>query len=249
MLRRSLVVWLLLVLVLVGPGAAGAADLLAAADKVYDGGGMESFKASLPLYAAAVAAQPENFEAWWKSARAHRNYANEAKKAGLAGWEDVCRDEGRAAMTMGEKAIALDPERPEGHYYYGLSVGIYSDGVSILTALREGLKNKTQASFEKAYALDKTFNEGGPILSLGRFWTVLPWPMQDKDKALGYLREYQASPYFSASAEARVYLAELLLKIGGEAEKTEARALLSEASGSADAYYARWAARLLDEMK
>jgi hypothetical protein len=247
MLRRSLVVCL--VLILAGPAAAGAADLLASADEVYDRGGMENFKASLPLYAAAVEAQPDSFEAFWKSARAHRNYANEAKKADLAGWEDICRDEGRAAMAMGEKAIALNPERPEGHYYYGLSVGIYSDGVSILTALREGLKNKTQASFEKAYALDKAFNEGGPVLSLGRFWTVLPWPMQDKDKALGYLREYQAGPYFSASAEARVYLAELLQKMGGEAEKAEARALLTEASGSSDAYYARWAARLLEEMK
>jgi len=244
--RRSLLIWLSLMLLL--PGAA-AADLLAPADAVYDRGGIENTKAALPLYQAAREAQPESFDVWWKSARAHRNFANEAKKAGLEGWEGICREQGKTGMQLAEKAIALAPERPEGHYYYGLSVGIYSDGVSILTALREGLKNKTQASFEKAYALDKNYNDGGPMLSLGRFWTVLPWPMQDKEKALAYLREYQASPYFANSAEARVYLAELLIEIGGEAEKVEARQLLTQAAGHADAYYARWAQRLLDENK
>ena len=86
-------------------------------------------------------------------------------------------------MGFAEKAITLAPDKVEGYYYYGLSVGIYSDGVSILTALSEGLKNKTQQSFETAYKIDKTYNRGGPMLSLGRFWTVLPWPMNDEDKA------------------------------------------------------------------
>ena len=43
-------------------------------------------------------------------------------------------------MHYAQKAIDLEPNKPEGYYYYGLSVGIYADGVSVLTALREGLK-------------------------------------------------------------------------------------------------------------
>jgi hypothetical protein len=38
-------------------------------------------------------------------------------------------------MKYAQKAGELDPAKPEGYYYYGLNVGIYSDGVSIFTAL------------------------------------------------------------------------------------------------------------------
>ena len=57
-----------------------------------------------------------------------------------------------------------------------MSVVIYSNGVSIFTALAEGLKGKIQSSFEKAYELDKMMVDAGPILSLGRFWSVLHEP-------------------------------------------------------------------------
>jgi hypothetical protein len=68
---------------------------------------------------------------------------------------------------------------------------VSSDGVSVFTALKEGLKDKTQTSFEKTYAIDKMYKEGGPMISLGRFWAVLPWPMRDREKSLQYYREYQ----------------------------------------------------------
>ena len=79
-------------------------------------------------------------------------------------------------MDYAQKAIDLQPGKPDGHFYYGVSAGTYSDGVSIATVFTEGLKNKTQTSSEKAYAY-KTYEQGGPILALGRFWTVLPWPL------------------------------------------------------------------------
>ncbi len=69
--------------------------------------------------------------------------------------------------------------------------------MSIFTALKEGLKDKTQTSFETAYGIDKNFNKGGPILSLGRFWAVLPWPLKDKKKSLEYYREFQTTPFFT----------------------------------------------------
>ena len=142
----------------------------------------------------------------------------------------------------------MEPEGVEGYYYYGLSVGIYSDGVSILTALSEGLKNKTQDSFEKAYQIDKRYNKGGPILSLGRFWTVLPWPLDDEDKALAYFREFQMAGFLDDSDEGQVYMAELLIDIGGKENEAEARRLLETAAQSPTEYFANWAERLLGEM-
>ncbi len=152
-------------------------------------------------------------------------------------------------MKYAEKAVEQRPDKPDGHYYYGLNAGIYSDGVSIFTALAEGLKSKTQSSFEKAYVLDKMYNEAGPILALGRFWAVVPWPYKDKKKALKFYREYQKTRYFNKKVEGKIYLAEVLLELKGKENKEEAKALLKKASRSDEKYFIDWAKRLLRKIE
>jgi tetratricopeptide (TPR) repeat protein len=226
-----------------------AVDYLAEADKIFDQGGLENYKKSIDLYIKAVEQQPDDYEANWKCARAYREYADKAKKAGIEGWKDICARYGKAGMQYAKKAIELRPERPEGYYYYGLNVGIYSDGVSILTALSEGLKDKTQQSFEKAYAINKMYKDGGPMLSLGRFWAVLPWPLRDRKKALAYYREYQQTPYFATNTEAQLFLAELLIQMGGDANKTEAKGYVEKGLQSEDPYFKNWAQQLQTQIK
>lgn len=231
------------------PFAAAAVDYLAEADKIFDQGGVENYKKSIDLYIKAVEQQPDDYEANWKCARAYREYADKARKKGVEGWKDICAQYGKAGMQYAKKAIELKPERPDGHYYYGLNVGIYSDGVSILTALSEGLKDKTQQSFEKTYAINKMYKDGGPMLSLGRFWAVLPWPFRDRKKALAYYREYQQTPYFATNTEARLFVAELLIQMGGEENKAEAKGYLEKGLQSDDLYFKDWAERLQAELK
>ncbi len=225
------------------------ADELAEADKIFDQGGVENYKKSIDLYLKAVAQQPDDYEANWKTARAYREYADKARKKGVEGWEDICAQYGKAGMQYAQKAIELKPERPEGHYYYGLNVGVYSDGVSIFTALREGLKDKTQQSFEKTYEINKMYKDGGPMLSLGRFWAVLPWPMRDRKKSLAYYREYQETPYFATNTEAQLFLAELLIQMGGDQNKAEAKSYVEKALQSDDPYFKDWAERLQADLK
>lgn len=228
---------------------ATAADLIAEADKLYEQGGLENYEKAAEMLKQTVAANPDSYEANWKLARALRYYGNTAKNQMVPGWEDICATYGKEAMQYARKAIDLEPGRPDGHYFYGLSVGVYSDGVSVFTALKEGLKDKTQSSFEKTYEIDKMYRDGGPMLSLGRFWSVLPWPMRDREKALAYLREYQATPYFKDNYEAYVYLAEVLIGIGGDENKAEAKGLLEDALKSEDAYFRDQAGKMLDELK
>jgi tetratricopeptide (TPR) repeat protein len=234
---------------LVYPMYASAVDYLAEADKIFDQEGLENYKKSIDLYIKAVEQQPDDYEANWKCARAYREYADKAKKAGIEGWKDICAQYGKAGMQYAKKAIELKPERPEGYYYYGLNVGIYSDGVSILTALSEGLKDKTQQNFEKAYAINKMYKDGGPMLSLGRFWAVLPWPLRDRKKALAYYREYQQTPYFANNTEAQLFLAELLIQMGGDANKTEAKGYVEKGLQSEDPYFKNWAQQLQTQIK
>lgn len=222
-----------------------AADLIEQADALYSQGGGDNYMKAIALYDQYLKTHPDDYTANWKCARAHRDYGNNAKKKVAEGWKEICATHGKTAMGYAAKAVSANPGKVEGQYYYGLSVGVYSDGVSVFTALREGLKDKTQTSFETAYKIDKNYNDAGPILSLARFWAVLPWPLKDKDKSLAYYREYQKTPYFDGNAEAYVYMAELLLDIGGKANKSEANALLEKASVSDNTYYADWAKRLL----
>lgn len=235
-------------MVLFASGATLAGTALVEAEALYDAGGLENYQAAIPLYEKAVAEAGDSYEALWKCARAHRDYGNKLKQKAEGEWEDLCAKHGKTGMQFAEKAIALAPEKVEAHYYYGLSVGIYSDGVSILTALSEGLKNKTQDSFEAAYKIDKSYNRGGPMLSLGRFWTVLPWPMSDEDQALAYFREFQAAGFLDDSVEGKVYMSEVLIDIGGKDNETEAKALLQAAAQSPETYFSDWAKRLLEDL-
>lgn len=244
--RRTI---LILFFIVFSPMIINAQEDMIAADQLFDQGGLSNFQQAADLYTQVVATDPDHYEANWKSARALREYGDEAQKQAVEGWKRICAEYGQRGMQYAQKAIALEPERPDGHYYYGLSVGIYSDGVSIFTALKEGLKDKTQQSFEKAYDLDKQYNNAGPILSLGRFWAVLPWPLKDKKKSLAYYREYQATSHFADNTEARIFLAELLLQMGGKKNKAEAKTYLEKAVQSTDQYLKDWAERLLTKAK
>jgi tetratricopeptide (TPR) repeat protein len=236
-------------LVILFPFALLATDYVAEADKLFEQGGLANYKQAIELYQKAIAENSGSYEANWKCARAHREYGDAAKNEKVDGWKDICARYGKKGMNYAKKATELEPEKPDGYYYYGLNVGIYADGVSIFTALSEGLKDKTQSSFEKTYALDKMYKEGGSMIALGRFWAVLPWPMYDRKKSLKYYREYQATEYFADNIEAHVYLGELLIQMGGDKKRAEAKGLLERAAQSDDPYFRDKAKELLAKLK
>jgi tetratricopeptide (TPR) repeat protein len=248
-MKRATLSGLCLLLVIFFPFTLLATDYMAEADKLFEQGGLANYKQAIEVYQKAIAENPDSYEANWKCARAHREYGDAAKTEKIDGWKDICARYGKEGMNYAQKATELDPEKPAGYYYYGLNVGIYSDGVSIFTALSEGLKDKTQSSFEKTYELDKMYKEGGPMIALGRFWAVLPWPMYDRKKSLKYYREYQATEYFADNIEAHVYLGELLIQMGGDKNKAEAKGYLEKAAQSDDPYFRDKAKELLAKIK
>ncbi|MFP4454085.1 MAG: hypothetical protein ACLFNW_06300 [Desulfobacterales bacterium] len=219
-------------------------------DVLFEKEDLKLLEEMIGIYEEVLVDHPDSFESNWKIARGCRFYADLAKRLEVAGWEDICKEYGKKGMEYAEKAIELKPESPAGHYYYGLCAGSYSDGVGLFTALREGLKNKTKDNLEKAYEIDKNFAHGGPMIALGRFWQVVPWPYNDKDKAMEYYREYQETEFFEkpGSVNARVWMAELLIDKGGK-EAGEARALLQKALElTDDPYWKKEANKLLEEI-
>jgi tetratricopeptide (TPR) repeat protein len=138
-----------------------------------------------------AAPAPQDYTLNWQAAQAARKYGDYLVAHEVPGWKDTARAAAKEGMKYGEIAFKLNPTGIEGWYYYGLCVGTYSDCVSVVKALTEGLKGKTQMGFENAYKFDKTYDNGGPILSLGRFWQVLPGIAgQDRKKAEQLFDEY-----------------------------------------------------------
>jgi tetratricopeptide (TPR) repeat protein len=226
-----------------------AGEFIETADSLYDIGGLENYRRSIDLYVKAVKLEPENYEANWKCARAYREHATEIMHKNLKNWKDTCAVQGKIGMRYAQKAKTINPQKPEGHFYYGLNVGVYSDGVSIFTALKEGLKNKTQRSLEKAYKLDKTYLDAGPPFLLGYYWAHVPWPFRDRKKALKFYREYQKLTTYTAYKEERLFwVAELLVKLKTKGYKDEARKMLQQAVKTQDAYVRKKAEKLLKEI-
>ena len=248
-MKRILSCGFFIFLVTLFPVSLMAADYVAEADRAYARGGLDGYKQAIELYEKSLAENPNSYEANWKCARAYREYGDEAKSQKVEGWKDICAKYGKSGMQYAQKAIEIDSSKPDGHYYYGLNVGIYADGVSVFTALAEGLKDKTQTSFEKTYEINKMYKDAGPMLSLGRFWAVLPWPMRDRKKSLKYYREYQATEYFADNLEAHFYVGEVLYEIGGEENKAEAKGLLEKAAQSDDPFFRDQAKELLTKIK
>ena len=223
-----------------------AEDPLVEADALFEKGditNISSILESIPLYIKAVGVNPDSYEANWKCARAHREYANLNLEQESEDWEDICKKYGKDGMEYGEKAIELESDKVEGQYYYGLCVASYSDGVSILKALKEGLKGSTQDAFYAAYEIDKMFAEGGPILSIARFWHQLPFPLRNKKRAEKYFNEHHES--FPDDPQGLVYFAELLID---RRKKDEAKPLLEKAVAGDEPYYSKWAKRLLEDL-
>lgn len=247
---RQTVFALILSLLLVAPLL--ALDWTKACDEkftqAYYAGGSATHKAALEISCKAINQGDKSYEAYWRAARGCRSYAEEVKRENVnnpAKWKPVCIRYGKLGMDYGDKAIKLNPNRVEGWLYYGLSVGNYADGVSLVTAVREGLVDKTRKSFEQAYALDKTYMWGAPLTALGRMWNILPWPLKNNAKSLKYLREAQR--LVADNPEGQVYLGLVLLE--SKSGSDEGRALLKKATGGRIAYFGDWAARELARPK
>ncbi len=221
------------------------------ADELYAEQDLHSLKQAIALYEEAVENDPGHYEANWKLARAYREYALFALRQNLKDWEAICSEYGQKGMERAEKAAEINPDEVHGHFFYGLSVSVYSESVGIVSAIREGLRSKTKDALEKAYEIDKHYQDSTPIMALGRYWQVVPWPYRDRDQALAYYREAQeAMPEDSRfRAELQVYLGSLLLEMGQHEQ--EAKELLIQAQeadrGYFDEYFQNKAQAVLEE--
>lgn len=118
-------------------------------------------------WAARVAADPHDFEAAWKLARARY----------WLGTNGPGNDEERKAMLeagieAGRLAAAARPDAPAGYFWMAANMGALADA----HGLRQGLKyrGRIKDALERALALDPSYLDGSPDRALGRWYFKVP---------------------------------------------------------------------------
>jgi hypothetical protein len=183
-------------------------------------GGMRELK---QLLKHALVDDPHSFDANWRQA-ALLNW----EASGLDG--DAKAKLGKAAWGFGDIAVLAKPDDVHGHYQAGTGIGLYSEGVGILSALSEGLEGKFRSRLQAALRINKDYLDGAPQVVWGRYFYKLPWPKRDIDESIRVLSAaVKSHPH---NLRARLYLADSLAENGkGDEAKKLDQAILEAPLG------------------
>jgi len=157
-----------------------------------------------------VAADPRNADAAWKLARADYWLGGHAPEAERRHFLEQGIDAGR-------KAVALQPNRPEGHFWIAANMGALAESYGF----RQGLKYRKpiKEELETVLRLDPRFQQGSADRALGRWYFKVPSLFGGSHKdAEAHLRA--SLSYNPNSTASHFFLAEVLLDDG---RKDEAR--------------------------
>ncbi len=186
------------------------------ADALYaDRANLASARRAADIWAAALAADPRDFEAAWKLARADYWLGGHAP-------EHERRAFLENGIEAGRKAVAAQPNRAEGHFWSAANMGTLAEWYG----LRQGLKYRkpVKQELETTLRLDPAFQQGSADRALGRWYFRVPGLLGGSRKqAEDHLRA--SLTYNPNSTASHFFLAELLLDAG---RKGEARAELQK---------------------
>ena len=174
-----------------------------------------------------LAAEPRSFDANW---RLSALYDWEAGAPGLDG--DRKAELGKKGWEAGDRAIDARPDDVRGQYHAATGLGLYSEGVGILTALSQGLEGKFRDRILAAQRLDKEFNDGAPQVVWGRYFYKLPWPKRDLDESIRVLAALVET--HPKNLRAKLYLADSLADAGSLEDGKKLIQQVLEASEGSD---------------
>ena len=184
------------------------------ADDLYaDRANLASARRAADMWSAELARRPQQFDVAWKLARADYWLGGHVP----AGERRTFYENGIAA---GQKAIALQPMRPEGHFWMAANMGAMAESFG----LRQGLKYRRQikAELETVLKIDPSFQQGSADRALGRWYFKVPRLFGgSREQAEAHLRA--SLKYNGHNTASHFFLAELYIDWG---RPTDARAEL-----------------------
>jgi tetratricopeptide (TPR) repeat protein len=204
------------------PIASTAQDATEAEALYRDRANRTSATRAAALWAERLSSQPTDFDAAWKLARVQY----------WLGTHGAAAPNRRAALDAGiaaaRRAIAINRERPEGHFWMAANMGALAESFG----LRQGIRYRgaIREALETVLRLDPAFQQGSADRALGRWYYKVPGLFGgDKRKSEVHLRK--ALSYNPHSVITRLFLAETLLELR---RKDEARRELEAAIAAPD---------------
>ena len=196
------------------------------------------------MWTAIAKANPSDFDAAWKLARADYWLGGHAPQPERRAFLEQ-------GISAGQAAIALRPGRPEGHFWMAASMGALAESFG----LRAGLKYRKpiKDALETALRLDPGFQQGSPDRALGRWYYEVPRLFGgSRTLAEDHLRA--ALKYNPTSAVTHFFLSELFESDGRkEDERKELQAVIDSPLdpewAPEDRDYKAKAARLLKDLR
>jgi tetratricopeptide (TPR) repeat protein len=185
-------------------------------DTLYiDRANLGSARRASEIWAADLKSSTPSFDGAWKLARVNYWLGGHAP-------EPERRTFLEQGIEAARKAIALQPDRAEGHFWLAANMGTMAESFG----LRAGLKYRgpVKEELETVLKLDPSFMNGSADRVLGRWYYRVPRLFGGSDtKAEQHLR--QSLQYDENSTVSRFFLAELLIDRG---RKGEARSELQK---------------------
>ena len=165
------------------------------------------------------AADGKDYESLWKLARACYYLGTLGPKDG----QSAALERGIAA---GKQAAALEPNKPEGHFWYAANMGEKAQRSSWFTAA--GLKGDIKSELERVIAIQPGWQGGSGESALGQWYLKVPDGFMccggDHKKGVELLRK--ALGYDSDGNQVKFSLAEALAD--DSKTRPEAKALLQQ---------------------
>jgi tetratricopeptide (TPR) repeat protein len=176
---------------------------------------LASAREAAAIWQSRLKQNPKDYEAAWRLARARYWLGGHAPERDRKGDLDGGIEAARTAM-------ALEPNRPEGHMWLAANMGALAESFG----LRQGLKYRGAIKDELLAVLriDPAFQQGSADRALGRWYFKVPGLFGGSNKkAEEHLR--RALTYNPNSTLTHYFLAETLLD---EGKKDDARAELQK---------------------
>jgi tetratricopeptide (TPR) repeat protein len=199
--------------------AKAASDRIAEAETLYAGReDLNKARVAVAALRQARTAEYGNFEAAWKLARAAFYVADHTDN-------DSERDDMyREGIEAGKAAIALQPNRPEGHFWLGAN---YGSSAAHSTLANLSSFQDIKGEMESVLKIDEGYEGYSAYLGLGRLYLEAPRVLGgDSKKAIEYLEKgVKLSP---TNMMMRADLAEAYINNNRDAEaKKQIEAILS----------------------
>lgn len=184
--------------------AASGVALAQNPDALYrDRADLTSARQAAAIWESRLAANPRDFESAWKLSRAMYwlggHDTPSARRAAL-----------ERGVAAGKQAAAVEPGRPEGHFWAAANMGTLAESFG----LRQGLRYRgaIKQSLETVLKIDPAFQDGSADRALGRWYFKVPGLFGGSTKkSEEHLRK--SLTYFPDSTVSHFFLAETLFEM------------------------------------